>query len=159
MSACCTSSRKELSHVVKMEREGEGERVGSGRGKCHARSGGSEKEEEREGVEEGEVHGRGWEYHRLVTLHVVCLQAVYRLCTMPLFLHLSKLLLLSSGVQSEGDPLLVKPAAIRCLFVQQRILDNRSSSLWAELEGLVKDLDTSMDGTGYVLSGRARKRF
>lgn len=75
------------------------------------------------------------------------LQTVYRLCTLPLLLHISKLLLLAPRVQSEGEPLLVKPAAIRCLYVQQRLLESRSSSLWAELDGLVKGVATAMDET------------
>lgn len=63
---------------------------------------------------------------------------------MPLLLHLSKLLLLSPRVRSEGQPLLVKPAALRCLFIQQQLLESRSSSLWVEVEDLVKGLDTAL---------------
>lgn len=66
---------------------------------------------------------------------------------MPLLLHISKLLLQAPRVQSEGEPLLVKPAAIRCVFVQQRLLENRSSSLWAELEDLVKGLSVAIGET------------
>lgn len=77
---------------------------------------------------------------------------------MPLLLHLSKLLLLSPRVRSEGQPLLVKPAALRCLFIQQQLLESRSSSLWVEVEDLVKGLDTALgDETGLprqVLMGR-----
>lgn len=68
-------------------------------------------------------------------------QAVYELCTLPLLLHIARLLLVSPGWQREGQSLLVKRWAMRCVFVQQQLLDTPSSSLWQDLSKLLTDIE------------------
>ncbi len=66
-------------------------------------------------------------------------QPPYGLCVMPLLLHLPRLLL--GEAPGRGDEVSVKHLLIRCLFMEQQVLEERSSSLWDTIRELVVSLE------------------
>lgn len=87
---------------------------------------------------DGEVSSKN---HQISHHLLAVLQAIYELCAMPLLLHISKLLLLSPYLLCKGNLPLVQRWAMRCMFIQQRLLENHSSSLWEGLSGLISKLE------------------
>ena len=85
---------------------------------------------------------------KLWTWFFLLTQPVYPLVQCPLLLYLAYLLLEGCGshLHSNNTPLSLKLHRwkLRCLCLQQRLLSQRSASLWEELSRVIESIKTGM---------------